>query len=544
MLFRSFQGWNLRSNIGSDSKFEDLSKARNAQVTVSVMQDEDVPACLEPHFVFGAGTENGGPPKHDYVASLFVTNPDPDLLQRAALDPHSWEAKVFAYPRGVQETERWVKYFDANAEASDLQVSRERSNLLMCGCMHNWPWRVESMNKLKENGFPCDSDCGRYEHLMLTSKFVFSPRGHGWQSHRDWEAIFNGAVPLLDAREHYDSALWAGLPVVLVEDWTTVTPAFLEATWDAMATRDYDLSKAYWPWWLEHLRTAGRHVKFDKTDPHPLNSPPSPPSPSPPPEIATHEVRVRGSSGDADKAAGIVPRDRGVSTAAPQVPPDIVLVMHGFEEKSIDLYDKALGRWLDEELANSTVFTSEVAQSFHGGRFTTVGILGQSRGWPGRKFEFLNTDGDNKPLEMILYANSSFHRPFQWLVVGDDDTCFSLGMLRSILSEMNSSALTYMGYGQKPSSSIYNMQCCPDVGLTMSHWVYGGLGYVLSRGLLDAIRPSEWQWCIDNLSRGGGDVRVGACIEKWTAVVPKKWPKSCSFHRSVDLCDLAEQPAG
>jgi hypothetical protein len=48
---------------------------------------------------------------------------------------------------------------------------------------------------------------------MLTSKFVFSPRGHGWQSHRDWEALLAGAVPLLDAREGYDEALWKGLPV-------------------------------------------------------------------------------------------------------------------------------------------------------------------------------------------------------------------------------------------------------------------------------------------------------------------------------------------
>ena len=86
---------------------------------------------------------------------------------------------------------------------------------------------------------------------------MFSPRAHGQQNYRDWEAMQAGAVPLLDAAPATHSALYAELPVVMVSNWSEVTPSFLEATWVDMQLRAsqgrLDMRKAFLPYWLAQL---------------------------------------------------------------------------------------------------------------------------------------------------------------------------------------------------------------------------------------------------------------------------------------------------
>jgi len=43
-------------------------------------------------------------------------------------------------------------------------------------------------------------------------------------------------------------------------------------------------------------------------------------------------------------------------------------------------------------------------------------------------------------------------------------------------------------------------------------WPYGGLGYVLSRGLLDAIPRETWQMCMYGLQCANADHRVTTCV--------------------------------
>jgi hypothetical protein len=141
--------------------------------------------------------------------------------------------------------------------SSDAAVYDDpRPDLLMCCCMSTrMPNREVSRLQLVQNGFEC-AEIGKermvaegdYFEQIARSKFVFSPRGRGAVNRRDLEASFLGAIPLVDARRldwedttdlpRQPSYLWNGtvneeLPVVRVEDWSAVTPRFLEHVWSA-----------------------------------------------------------------------------------------------------------------------------------------------------------------------------------------------------------------------------------------------------------------------------------------------------------------------
>lgn len=63
--------------------------------------------------------------------------------------------------------------------------------------------------------------------------FVVSPHGSGFDCYRTWEAILMGAIPIVK-RSPID-AVYAGFPVVIVDDWSEITPPNLQRWRDDLA---------------------------------------------------------------------------------------------------------------------------------------------------------------------------------------------------------------------------------------------------------------------------------------------------------------------
>lgn len=179
-------------------------------------------------------------------------------------------------PRGLHSgAATWASLLDgrevmgggtAAVPAFSPAAAAARPTLLLCGCCMDVSYsrRAEKLEALRNNSFRCEAagdraTVSRHEfiELLLTSRFVFSPAGHGHANHRDWEALVAGAVPVVDYSPDH-AELWEGLPVVQVRDWATVTPAFLEAEWRRLAASRDELrmEKVWWPWWL-HRFTKG-----------------------------------------------------------------------------------------------------------------------------------------------------------------------------------------------------------------------------------------------------------------------------------------------
>jgi hypothetical protein len=62
---------------------------------------------------------------------------------------------------------------------------------------------------------------GHHRHFA----FVACPHGDEWDSHRAWEALLLGSIPIV--RSSALDPLYAGLPVVIVREWAEVTCARL-----------------------------------------------------------------------------------------------------------------------------------------------------------------------------------------------------------------------------------------------------------------------------------------------------------------------------
>ncbi len=101
-------------------------------------------------------------------------------------------------------------------------------------------------------------DCsleGRKKYLkdIKKSKFVFCPRGNGIDTHRLWETLYMGSIPIV----RYENAhhLFTDLPILFITDWNQIEKTFLEEKYEEMSHKEWNFEKLkinYWTSFIEN----------------------------------------------------------------------------------------------------------------------------------------------------------------------------------------------------------------------------------------------------------------------------------------------------
>jgi len=95
------------------------------------------------------------------------------------------------------------------------------------------PWVKSDMNER----IPYQAYCEN----VKAHKFTFCPRGNGPDTHRFWESIYLGSIPIvLDYPEM--ASFFSKLPCVKVKSWLSITDELLEIEYERISETDYDFS--------------------------------------------------------------------------------------------------------------------------------------------------------------------------------------------------------------------------------------------------------------------------------------------------------------
>jgi len=96
-------------------------------------------------------------------------------------------------------------------------------------------------------------DQRRYLQAVAKSRWILSPRGNGADCHRTWEAIYHGAIPVVEANT-LGHSLFENLPVFVVESFTKFL-AMNEAakTYAGQQLLNRSTAAAFMPYWCWRL---------------------------------------------------------------------------------------------------------------------------------------------------------------------------------------------------------------------------------------------------------------------------------------------------
>lgn len=96
---------------------------------------------------------------------------------------------------------------------------------------------------------------GRKDFLIdiKKSNFVLCPRGNGIDTHRLWETLYMGSIPIVKReRAHH---LFYDLPILFVDSWEQITENFLSKELELIRKKDWNLEKLNFSFWKSFIST-------------------------------------------------------------------------------------------------------------------------------------------------------------------------------------------------------------------------------------------------------------------------------------------------
>jgi len=91
-----------------------------------------------------------------------------------------------------------------------------------------------------------------YKAQLDNHKFILCPRGNGIDTHRLWESIYHGIIPIVE-NNIYCKCL-SDLPVVIVESFKEVNEEFLNKKLEEFSNKTFNMDKLKVSWWIESIR--------------------------------------------------------------------------------------------------------------------------------------------------------------------------------------------------------------------------------------------------------------------------------------------------
>tara|TARA_Y100000992_G_scaffold252443_1_gene184804 strand:+ start:331 stop:1278 length:948 start_codon:yes stop_codon:yes gene_type:complete len=211
---------------------------------------------------------------HELTIKAFIEKPE--LIFWFAKNPCITHPKICAYPLGPKWQWKTTRFFGEDktkhltiynelCRTPKLSMLNQKSkpNLLYFNFNQtsNNPLyqphkniRHTIKNELsKRFTWNKSEEFAKYMETLSTYKFCVSPPGRGIDTHRCWEALMMGTIPLLVSTPF--NYLFNTLPVIIVKDWQTITPEYLEREYETILKNieQYDFSILYTNYWVEIL---------------------------------------------------------------------------------------------------------------------------------------------------------------------------------------------------------------------------------------------------------------------------------------------------
>lgn len=96
---------------------------------------------------------------------------------------------------------------------------------------------------------------GLYREELLDHKFILCPRGNGVDTHRMWEAIYCGVIPVVQ-RHKTHSGLEGNLPILFVDSYYEVTEDLLNKTYEQFKTKTWNTDMLKVSWWINQMKES------------------------------------------------------------------------------------------------------------------------------------------------------------------------------------------------------------------------------------------------------------------------------------------------
>ena len=172
--------------------------------------------------------------------------------------------KVFALPLGItnntQESYLHSIYGNVDSMIQVMNQPKQDKNLVFMNFnISNYPQeRQEVFNLFQDKEWVTKGVIEntlegrtRFLHEIRNHTFVLCPRGNGVDTHRLWETLYMGSIPIVKK----DIALkdFEDLPICFIDEWSEITPEFLAEQKQQILSKSWNMQKLNVSYWIDKI---------------------------------------------------------------------------------------------------------------------------------------------------------------------------------------------------------------------------------------------------------------------------------------------------
>ena len=159
------------------------------------------------------------------------------------------------------ESEMHPIYGNVDVMADTVKIPRSIKNLVyMNFAVNTYPierelvWNMFSNKSWVNKETPTNSMEGRRTFLenARNHSYVLCPRGNGIDTHRLWETLYMGSIPIVISDIAH--AGWTDLPILFVKSWSELTEEYLQDQLDRFENTAWNMNKLHIGYWINHIK--------------------------------------------------------------------------------------------------------------------------------------------------------------------------------------------------------------------------------------------------------------------------------------------------
>ena len=199
--------------------------------------------------------------------ALFIINSNKIIKQIYSINANNTCKFSLGLPLGItndcddSDLHRIYGNLEMMKEISEISENKfeEKTNLVLLNINRaTHPERLYVYDLFSKESYvttiePISSMEGRKKYLIDITKsiFVLCPRGNGIDTHRMWETLYMGSIPIVLYSDAFASFI--GLPILFINDWKEINENFLREKIVEIKSRKWFFDKLYLDYWMKLL---------------------------------------------------------------------------------------------------------------------------------------------------------------------------------------------------------------------------------------------------------------------------------------------------
>jgi hypothetical protein len=182
-----------------------------------------------------------------------------NVIKWYAVNTDTYNPRIEAIPIGIENDNRDFGKDKKNKMLAKLQESKSFRNLVYMDhriavnpverirpyqILSDKPWVTA---KTDEDNVPYDE----YLDNLYNHKFAICPRGNGWETHRPWEALYMGTIPIV--RRNLSNRFFIDLPICFIRDWGDLAEDFLNREYDRISQSVWKKEMLTFEYWKNKI---------------------------------------------------------------------------------------------------------------------------------------------------------------------------------------------------------------------------------------------------------------------------------------------------